>query len=225
MVSAEESARRIDAILRNNLRQLPKDENEKTLNNLWKFVGDAISNDYSQKQICAEAAKLINRTLPFAEISLALRVPGTRTFRYEAVVGFRQEVEKELRNRTYTEEEAINSDREPHIRLDNFIDFELAEGTSHVDHTFEQLEYNRPTRLLEERKALDEMKEGDYIVVFFRGIRGELLGYVELESPRNRKLPQGNVLKWLEIFGMIIGILLQSADVHGQHSAPVAVKS
>jgi len=215
MVSAEESARRIDAILRNNLRQLPKDDNEKTLGHLWKFIGDAITNDYSQKQICAEAVKLINRSLPFGEISLALRVPGTNTYKYEALVGFRPEVEKELKNRVYSEDQAVNSDREPHIRLDNFLDFELAEGTSKVDHDYEQLEYNRPTRLLEARKMFDEMKDGDYIVLFFRGIRGELLGYVELESPRNRKLPQGNVLKWLEIYGMIFGILLQSAKVHG----------
>lgn len=214
MVSAEESARRIDSILRNNLRQIPKDDNERILNYLWQFVGDAIAKDFTQKQICDEAAKLINRTLPFAEVSLALRVHGTKTFKYEALVGFRPEVEKELRNRVYSEDEACTSDREPHIRLDNFLDFELAEGTSKIDHQYEQLEYNRPARLLDERKSFDEMKEGDYIVLFFRGIRGELLGYVELESPRNRKLPQGNVLKWLEIFAMIFGILLQSAKVH-----------
>lgn len=215
MVSAEESARRIEAILRNNFRQIPKDENEKILSNLWKFVGDAITNDFSQKQICDEAVKLINRSLPFAEISLALRVPNTKTFKYESLFGFRAEVEKELRSHTYTEDDAINSDREPHIRLDSFLDFELAEGTCKIDHDFEQLEYNRPTKLLDARKSFDEMKEGDYLVLFFRGVRGELLGYVELESPRNRKLPQGNVLKWLEIFGMIFGILLQSAKVHG----------
>ena len=214
MVSAEESARRIDAILRNNLRQIPKDENERILNGLWKFVGEAINNNYSQKQICEEAAKLINRTLPFNEISLALRVPNTKTYNYAALLGFRLDVEKELRNRIYTEQEALNSDREPHIRLDNFLDFELSEGESKIDNRFEQLEYNRPTRLLEERKALDEMKDGDYIVLFFRGARGELLGYVELESPRNRKLPQGNVLKWLEIYGMVFGMLLQSASSH-----------
>lgn len=212
MASAEESARRIDAILRNNLRQIPKDDNERTLSHLWKFVGEAIANDYSQKQMCSEAAKLLNRALPFAVISLALRIPGTKTFKYEALLGFRAEVEKELRNRVYTEEEALNPDREPHIRLDNFLDFELAEGTSKIDHVFEQLEYNRPMMLQEERKAFDEMKEGDYMVLFFRGIRGELLGYAELESPRNRKLPQGNILKWLEIYGMIFGILLQSAE-------------
>jgi len=215
MVSAEESARRIDAILRNNLRQLPKDDNEKTLSHLWGFVGEAISNDYNQKRICAEAAKLINRTLPFAEVSLALRIPGTKTFKYEALVGFRPEVEKELRNRVYTEEEACNSDKEPHIRLDNFLDFELAESSSKIDQHYEMLEYNRPAKLLDERKSFDEMKEGDYIVLFFRGVRGELLGYVELESPRNRKLPQGNILKWLEIYAMIFGILLQSAKAHG----------
>ena len=214
MVSAEDSARRIDAILKNNLRQIPKDDNEKILNSLWKFIGDAINNDYTQKQICDEAVKLINRTLPFNETSLALRVPNTKTYKYEALLGFRPEVEKELRSRIYTEEEATNSDREPHIRLDNFLDFELAEGTLKADYQSEQREYNRPTRLLEERKALDEMKDGDYLVLFFRGARGELLGYVELESPRNRKLPQGNVLKWLEIYGMVFGMLLQSAKSH-----------
>lgn len=215
MGSSEESARRIDAILRNNLRQIPKEENEKILSSLWKFAGDAIANDYTQKQICAEAAKLISRSLPFAEISLALRIPNTKSFKYEAIVGFRPEVEKELRTKVYTEEEALSSDRDPHIRLDNFLDFELAEATSKIDHKFEELEYNRPARLLEARKSFDEMKEGDYIVLFFRGARGELLGYTELESPRNRRLPQGNVLKWLEIYGMIFGILLQSAKAHG----------
>jgi len=211
MPSAEESARRIEAILKNNLKQIPKDENEKILDHLWKFVGSAIVNDWSQRQICAEATKLISRALPFTEVSLALRIPKTKTFRYVALTGFRPDVEKVMFDKIYTEEEACGHDREPHIRLDKFLDFELAEGEARIDQQFEHLQYNRPTRLLEERKAFDEMKDGDYLALFFRGVRGELLGYVELEAPRNRRLPQGNVLKWLEIFGMVFGMLLQSS--------------
>lgn len=211
MSSAEEAARRINAILRNNLNKLPKDENEKILDHLWKFVGSAITNDWTQKQICAEAAKLICRALPFTEVSLTLRVPKTKTFKYVALVGFRPEVEKLMYGTTYTEEDALGHDREPCITLDSFLDFELSEGAILVDQQYEDLQYNRPTLLKEERKSFDEMKEGDYLVLYFRGVRGELLGYVELEAPRNRKMPQGNVLKWLEIFGMVLGILLQSS--------------
>ena len=211
MTSAEESARRIETTLRHNFWQIPKDENEKILDHLWKFVGNAIANDLSQKQICAEATKLISRALPFAEVSLALRVPKTKIFKYEGLTGFRPEVEKTMREATFTEEVARGHDREPSIRIDDYLDFEIAEGKSLIDIKDELLQYNRPGKIQDERKAFDEMKEGDYIALFFRGVRGELLGYVELEAPRNRKLPQGNVLKWLEIFGMIFGILLQSA--------------
>jgi len=211
MPSAEESARRIHAILRNNLGKLPKDENEKILDQLWKFVGSAIANDWTQRQICTEAAKLISRVLPFAEVSMTLRMPNTKTFKYVALTGFRPDVEKLMYGTTYTEEEALGHDREPCIRIDDLLDFEIAEATAQLDHQYEHLQYNRPMMLKEERKAFDEMKEGDYLVLYFKGVRGELLGYVELEAPRNRKLPQGNVLKWLEIFGMILGILLQSS--------------
>ena len=203
-------AKRIDSTIRSNLRQLPRDENEKILTNLWKFIGSAIVNDWSQKVICDEAAKLINRSLPFAEISLALRVPGTSNFKFEALVGFRVDVEKELRTRVYTEAEALGHDREPSLRIDNFLDFEIAEGKCNIDQEYEHL-FNRPTKITDQRKSIDEMKEGDYLALYFRGIRGELLGFVELEAPRDRKLPQGNALKWLEVFGMIIGILLQSS--------------
>lgn len=171
-------------------------------------------NDWSQRQLSAEAAKLIVHSLPFTEVSLALRVPNTQTFKYEALVGFKQEVLDEMAKKTYTEQEATGHDREPCIRIDSFLDFELAEGETLIDHEYEHLQYNRPTRLLDERKAIDEMKDGDYLALFFRGVRGELLGYVELEAPRNRKLPEGNVLKWLEIFGMIFGILLQSSKTY-----------
>jgi hypothetical protein len=211
MPSAEESARRIDAVLRNNLSKMPKDENEKILDHLWKFVGTAIAKDWTQKQLCAEAAALICRALPFAEVSMTLRVPNTKTFKYVALTGFRPEVEKLMYNTTYTEEEALGHDRDPCIKLDLFLDFELAEGAALVDQQYEHLQYNRPTMLKDVRKSFDEMKEGDYLVLYFKGVRGELLGYVELEAPRNRKLPQGNVLKWLEIFGMVIGMLLQSS--------------
>jgi len=211
MPTAEESARRIESILKNNFKQIPKDENERILDHLWKFVSNAISNDWSQKQICAEAARLISRALPFTEVSLTLRVPKTKTFRYIALTGFRPDVEKVMYDTVYTEEDALGHDRDPFIRLDSFLDFELAEGETRIDQQFEHLQYNRPTKLLEERKAFDEMKDGDYIVLFFKSVRGELLGYVELEAPRNRKLPQGNVLKWLEIFGMTFGMLLQSS--------------
>jgi hypothetical protein len=209
--TAEESARRIEAIIRNNFRQIPKDENEKILDNLWKFVGNAIAQDWTQKQICAEAAKLISRALPFAEVSLALRVPPTKTYRYVALTGFKPAVEKVMYDSVYTEEDALGHDRDPCIKIDNFLDFELAEAETRIDQQYEHLQYNRPTKLLEERKAFDEMKDGDYLALFFKGVRGELLGFVELEAPRNRKLPQGNVLKWLEIFGMVIGMLLQSS--------------
>ena len=209
--NAQEIAKRIEARLKNNLAQMPKDENEKILDHLWKFVGNAIINDWSQKHICAEATELISRALPFAEVSMALRVPKTNTFRYVALTGFRPEVEKVLFNTTYTEEEAIGHDREPSIQIDGFLDFELAEGTALIDDEYERQQYNRPKMLQEERKAFDQMKDGDYLVLYFRGVRGELLGYVELETPRNRKLPQGNVLKWLEIYGMTFGMLLQSS--------------
>jgi len=211
MTDVNELAKRIESTIRSNLRQLPKDDNEKILTNLWKFIGSAIVNDWSQKVICDEATKLINRSLPFAEISLALRVPGTSNFKFEALVGFRADVERELRNRIYTEAEALGHDREPSIRIDNFLDFEMAEGKCNIDQEYEQRLFNRPTKITEQRKSTDEMKEGDYLALFFRGIRGELLGFVEMEAPRDRKLPQGNALKWLEVFGMIIGILLQSS--------------
>ena len=150
-------------------------------------------NDWSQKELSVEAAKLIVRALPFSEVSLALRIPNTKTFKYEALVGFKQAVVDEMSRKTYSEEDATGHDREPCIRIDSFLDFELAEGTTRIDHEYEHLQYNRPTRLLEARKALDEMKDGDYLALFFRGIRGELLGYVELEAPRNRKLPEGKL--------------------------------
>jgi len=208
--NANEIAKRIEAIIKSNLRQIPKDENEKTLNNLWKFMSSAIENDWSQKQICDEAVKLINRTLPFAETSLALRIPGTSDFRFEALAGFRSDVERELRKRIYTEAEVPGHDREPSIHIDNFLDFEIAEGKCNIDLEYERF-FNRPTKVGDPRASFDEMKAGDYLALFFRGIRGELLGFVELEAPRDKKLPQGNTLKWLEVFSMIIGILLQSS--------------
>jgi hypothetical protein len=211
MPSAQETAQRIEARLKNNLAQMPKDENEKILDHLWIFVGNAIINNWSQKQICTEATKLICRALPFTEVSLAIRIPKTDTFRYVAMMGFKPEVEKVMFDKIYSEKEAIGHDREPSINIDGFLDFELAEGTSLIDDEYERQQYNRPKMLQEERKAFDQMKDGDYLVLYFRGVRGELLGYVELEAPRNRKLPQGNVLKWLEIFGMTFGMLLQSS--------------
>lgn len=210
MIDVNEIAKRIDSTIKSNLRQIPKDENEKTLTHLWRFIGSAIDNDWTQKEICSEAAKLLNRALPFTEISLALRIPETSNFRFEALVGFRADVERELRKRIYSEAEALGHDREPSVRIDNFIDFEMAEGKCTIDLEYERF-FNRPTRLGEPRKSFDEMKPGDYLALFFRGVRGELLGFVELEAPRDGKLPQGNTLKWLEVFGMIIGILLQSA--------------
>ena len=68
----------------------------------------------------------------------------------------------------------------------------------------EQKTFNRPGLLNKPRQMLDEFVEGDYIDTFMYGPGDELIGWIELASPKDGKIPDGNKLLRLELLASII---------------------
>jgi len=214
----EQRKRKIDlkfvSLVKEKYSLFPKNEMEISIENIQNWLLQSRAKGESLKDILTFTARTIYRIFEFKEIAIGLRSEKDNLYRYEIMLGFTKEVENQLRKLSYTLEDLVSYEKFPGIRLSSITDFCIAEDIT--DQEGEELTYNRPLALLEERKALDDFIEGDYLDISFFDRKLQLLGWLELSNTKTGKLPSRESLKWLEMFATIIGIIVERERLSGQ---------
>lgn len=196
----------IEVQLKGRYGRQPRDENEKILDGILKFAMQVNTEDLNRPRLLQEAAKMIHRLFQFEEITIATR-DDDGLFRFGAFIGFTQEAERSMRARTYTEEEVLQLDKKQGIRISKLSEMAISEAEP--IRKGEEAEYNRPIMINVPRKSLEEFTPGDYISVYLMGLDDETIGFLELSAPRDRKMPQGSTLKWIELFSLVIAAAIK----------------
>ncbi|MDH4122613.1 MAG: hypothetical protein OEV21_00795 [Thermoplasmata archaeon] len=181
-----------------------KDENEMILDAIRMFNAELLETK-DVMQVLQNAAEVIYSVFGLKEILIGLK-GGDGLFRYKVVIGHTKKAEAAIRNAAYQVEEMSMSDEFPAITICNTSEFSLKEDLP--DNVMEIRQFNRPAELSKPRTSTDAMMEGDYLDVYIFGKKDEMLGWIEVSSPSDGKLPSKETIKGLELLASILGIVL-----------------
>jgi hypothetical protein len=184
-------------------------EDEQVIESLDMLAAHARMPGQSAQAFLNDVARIIYKAFGFKEISIGIREKDGM-FRYAAMVGFRDEANTSRQRPTYTLADMMDKRAYPSTKVDRIFEIHLKEDRSTKEG--EEDMYNRPSLIGQERTSPDSMMEGDYIELRILGLNDELLGWVELSSPRDGKFPSRSTVKWLEFVSIITATFLKLKD-------------
>lgn len=155
----------------------------------------------------SETADLVSRVFGMESVTICVRDPADRKYRYRVFVGLEKEIADGFKDIAYTREQLENNSTYPSHDISHRTKLFLTE-----DHPYAQGEestYRRPGLIGMRRRALNDSLEADYIDFFFSGPDGDILGFIETSGTRLKKLPDSATIRWIELIAAILGIALQ----------------
>jgi len=184
---------------------IPRDQLEKIIEGIFGIIETSNDRRNSLKSILEQVAKTIFRLFEFDEIGIGLKSRRDGLYRYEVLFGYRGVIVDDFKKIAYTYDDMVSYDKFPFIKTGKYSDLNPVEGLPDEEkHLF-----NRPFELQEKRDLPDEFHEGDYIDFWMYGYNKEIIGWFELSSPRNRKLPPRATIRWIELIANICSSIVQ----------------
>jgi len=196
--------RKYRAFIESTYSTIPKDADERVLDNLTSWAELAMDKRRPLKIGLEELARLIFRNFDFREVGIGLKSKKTETFRYEVLFGYRREIVDSFLKLEYTMEDMVSQDRFPFIKIGRLSELNPVEGLPAEERNL----FNRPYQLEAPRESQDDFLEGDYIDVWMYGPDKELIGWLELAGPTNGKLPSKRTIRWMELIATLCSSII-----------------
>lgn len=204
---SEELKKKVEMAVRQQLSQHVQNEDSKVLAGIQRFLIVVQIPPVTIDRVLHEAAVAINQIFYFKEVAIGLRSETDGRYRYEKCLGFSKKVEEALRKLSYSLDEFFSQRDYPAIRLSKFTEICIVEEQPFIES--EKDTYNRPHLLGETRNSPDDFVEGDYLDISLHNDDDEMIAWIELSMPMNRKMPSIQTIQRLELFASILSILIQ----------------
>jgi len=185
---------------------VPNTEDEQIIETLDSLATHAKMPGQSTAAFLNVTARAIYKSFGFREISIGIKEKDGM-FRCVAMVGLRDEVKALRQNLSYTLVEMMDTRSNPSTRVNKIIEIHLMEDKPLKEG--EEGIYNRPSLIGKDRWGSDSMVEGDYIELSILGPNDELIGWIEVSSPRDNKFPSRSTVKWIEFVSIITATFLK----------------
>lgn len=205
MSNPASSQKEVSDLIRKRYQPVAETDDEKIIEAFEKFIIESHSHP-TEQAIIQDGAKIIHRLFRFDLVCIGLLNPDDGLFRYEALFGHTKEAEQATKQLKYTLKQMTDPKEYPGVTINKYVEFCLKEDKPYKDN--EIASYNRPKALAEIRSSTDSMLEGDYIDVYIY-LGNDMIGWIELEGSRDKKIPSRSTMKWLELFASIIGLALK----------------
>lgn len=188
-----------------------RDANARTMDAVIAMLQHFYKPQMSIRGMLEEAANLIQRQFAIREIAVGLRNSSDGMYRYEVILGYREEAEKAHRTLQYSEKDFWDESRWKSTTISRQTRLFLTEDTPYLEK--EKPTYNRQAMLGLKRTALNECLEADYLDTTIPGQGGEAAGWIEFSGTRGGKLPDAQAIKWIEFIACILGAAIVCYDI------------
>lgn len=193
-----------ERILKEGYSGNPKDANENFMSAIVSLIQRSVGQE-SLDSVLKDTVRTVHRLFDFQFVSISLK-ERDGMFRYKAQLGLTAEQEKTYFEIAYSTEDLFDDSSFPSTAVSDLSRFYMSENSPYKES--EVGSYARPTHLADKRARADDMIEGDYIDVYIKDWKKEVVGYFELASTRSKKLPSRSNIKWLELIATLLGILI-----------------
>jgi len=184
-----------------------KDHATKALEDLCELCWKLERSNMNTQDFLIKIADLISKNFGIASVTIAVRDPVDKLYRYKVMNGIDQEAIDEFKRIAYTKAQVNDTSTYPGHEISSHTKVYLTE-----DHPYakgEEVTYRRPGLIGMKRRALTDSLEADYVDFFFYGPDKEILGWIEASGTRLRKLPDAATIRWIELIAFMVGQALQ----------------
>ena len=189
-----------------------RDMNGRTLAAVQVLMQHLESSQLDVRKLMLDSSNLISRQFGIMNVAIGRKGPDG-LFRYDTLVGFREDAVAERKKIAYKKEEFYDAGPYKGYWISRYTKLYLAEDHPYAD--FETPAYNRPILLKDaKRRALNDALEGDYVDVCMFDANNDPIGWIEISGTRTGQLPDIMAIRWIEIIGSVIGIALRMESRH-----------
>ena len=188
-----------------------KDQTNRALDGIQKLLSRLQEPAINIPDLLLDAANVICQQFGIKEASIGLMNPADGIYRYEIIVGMREDAEKALKRIEYTVDDFGESSVWKGTAISEYTKLFLSDDKPYAKG--EEDSYSRPALLgYIKRKSITESLEGDYLDVLVFGKKGEIVGWLEISGTKTGELPDIPTIRWMELISKIIGtaIILQN---------------
>jgi hypothetical protein len=193
-----------EKLLREHYSGTPKDPNENIMFSISSLIGRSVGQE-SVDVILKDALRTMHRLFDFQFVAISMK-DRDEVFRYKVQLGLTVESEQKYFAIEYTPADLFDDTSFPSTSVSDITRFYMAENSPYKES--EVGSYARPTHLSDKRSRADDMVEGDYIDIYIRDWKNEVIGYFELASTRGKKMPTRESIRWLELIATLVGMLV-----------------
>jgi hypothetical protein len=193
-----------ERMLREGYSGSPKDQNENIMSAVISLASRSISEE-SVDNILRDALRNVHRLFDFQDVAIALK-DRDGMFRYKVQLGLSAEAEKTYFEIVYSPSDLFDDASFPSTAVSEITRFYMAENSPYKANEIGS--YARPTHITDKRTMANDMIEGDYIDIYIRDWKNEVIGYFELAATRGKKLPTRDTIMWIELIATLLGMLI-----------------
>lgn len=183
-----------------------RDKNERALEGILSLLSHFQKPQMDLNALLLDAANIIQKQLGIANVGIGLKNASDGLFRYQVLVGFRQETEAIEKKLAYTEKQFSDDTEYKGTMISKISKLYLAEDLPYKEGEIES--YDRSALLGMRRLSPSDSLEADYIDIWIQGVNGKLLGWIEISGTRTAKLPDVLTIRQIEVIASIIGAAL-----------------
>lgn len=203
--SHEDSVKKIKLYYQHGTRE----PNQRTLEIILKLLESLRTKEVDARSLIQEAANLIHDQYRLRWVAIGTKNPKDMLFRYEALVGFRDDAVRARKLQTFRAEDFTQDTKYKGWTISDYSRMYLEEDKPYTEGS--ESTFNRPALLRSKRHAADDALEADYLDVHIYGPDKELLGWIETSGTIIGKLPDVSTIKTIEVIASIIGAALTRA--------------
>lgn len=181
----------------------------RTLDGMVKLAASCRKKEVNIKALSEEAARAIHDQFRLRWVAIGAKNARDGMFRYEALVGFREEAATARRAQSFTLADFVEDTKYKGWQISDTSKMYFEEDKPYTDGA--EVTFNRPILLKGKRRAPDEALEGDYLDVHIYGGDGELIGWIETSGTVAGKLPDMMTIKTMELIASMLGLAFMRA--------------
>ncbi len=180
-----------------------REANQRTLEVILKLLETSRRKDLDIRALLQESADIIHDQFRLRWVAIGLKNPRDGVFRYETLVGFREDALQARKKQTFAAEDFTGDTKYKGRVLSEYSKMYFEEDKPYTEGS--EATFNRPALLKSRRHGPDDALEADYLDVHIYGADKELLGWIETSGTILGKLPDVTVIKTIEVIASIIG--------------------
>ena len=188
----------------------------KVLDGFQTLFASLRKKDIDLRGLMEMAAKMINQQFRIRWISIGLKSPSDDRFRYEVLIGFKEEAADARKQQVFELADFFEDKKYKGRMISEYTKLFLEEDRPYTEGA--EITFNRPILINSKRREIDDALEADYLDIHIYGVNNELNGWIEMSGTIMGKLPDTATIMAIEIICDIIGqaILRTQGNRHGK---------